>query len=728
MAEQKNNFRNIFNLTIFIAAVAFIGYMILHDPMNRQTAWNILKVLIGFGGVVVIHEFGHFVVAKMGGIKVKAFSVGFPPLFMGIKRTETGFRFRFLPMIFNRNPENPDDAGLVFTLPGKFKPGETEYKIGLIPFGGYVGMLGQDDTGPAEETNDPRSFANKPIPLRIAVVAAGVTFNAISAILIFMTVFMIGLELPPAVVGNVVPNSPAEIAGLQPGDRIIQINDQEFIDFTSIPMNAAISDEGEPLELKVKHLDGSVESMDVVASKPAASSLPVRAIGIEQAGTLKIADLKGPPAEMLYEQTGFKPGDEVVKVNGTDVEYAWQMDRLIEKTAAPTTTLTVKRKIDDGTEFVDVDVPLSLAATNRNFEKGYDLAHIYSMVPRLKISAVADRTSAQNWKDKIKLWWRENILRQEVETAKLPFEIGDILVQVGEVKNPTFKELRDVTEAHNNKPMSVKVIRKDETGNEKLMELTATPWQQFTRKGDGQVQLGIGVELDATHPVVAKTIDVQNGPANLNIESGAKITAVDGQKVKSFYDVMRVIRQNQGQRITLDYRVNEEVATAVNLDIPAGNDFITAKNLIAVNIPFKPLKEVYKAAGPIDAIAKGSKKTYSFIAQTLSTVLGLAKGNVDPTALSGPVGIATASYSIASTDTMYYVFFLGLISSVLAIMNLLPLPIVDGGVIILLLIEAIKGSPLSRLTQEIISYAGLAFIAFVFVWLFYNDILNLILA
>ena len=109
-------------------------------------------------------------------------------------------------------------------------------------------------------------------------------------------------------------------------------------------------------------------------------------------------------------------------------------------------------------------------------------------------------------------------------------------------------------------------------------------------------------------------------------------------------------------------------------------------------------------------------------ASALARVLG-----VSPQALSGPVGIVTMSYKIASQSIADYIYFLGLISSCIAVMNLLPLPIVDGGVIVLLVIEKVKGSPISPKIQEIISYAGMVFLGAVFLWLTYNDILNLIL-
>ena len=115
-----------------------------------------------------------------------------------------------------------------------------------------------------------------------------------------------------------------------------------------------------------------------------------------------------------------------------------------------------------------------------------------------------------------------------------------------------------------------------------------------------------------------------------------------------------------------------------------------------------------------------------FIAQTYVTLQRLITREVSPKALSGPVGIVSMSYKIASQSIPDYIYFLGLISSCIAVMNLLPLPIVDGGVNVLLIIEKLKGSPISPRVQEAISYAGLVFLGAVFLWLTYNDITNLL--
>ena len=136
----KINFRVFMLLILVIVAVYFIS--------RHITAFgNIIVVLLGFGGVVVIHEFGHFIVAKLSDIKVEAFSIFMPPTLIGIKKTVNGFRFRILPRFFpkedtDQNAEHDEDRdGLIFTLGSAVKDGETEYRIGLIPLGGFVKML-----------------------------------------------------------------------------------------------------------------------------------------------------------------------------------------------------------------------------------------------------------------------------------------------------------------------------------------------------------------------------------------------------------------------------------------------------------------------------------------------------------------------------------------------------------------------------------------------------------
>src|SRR5262245_46421625 len=151
----------------------------------------IFVALIVLGVIIVIHEFGHFAVAKLFKIKVETFSVGFGPRLIGFRR------------------------------------GETDYRISALPLGGYVKMSGEN---PGDNiTGDPREFLSKPKWQRFLVAAAGPTMNIVLAFGLLIGLLMYGTQIPEylnndAVVGIVVPESPAAQAGIQVNDRIVAMN------------------------------------------------------------------------------------------------------------------------------------------------------------------------------------------------------------------------------------------------------------------------------------------------------------------------------------------------------------------------------------------------------------------------------------------------------------------------------------------------------------------------
>jgi regulator of sigma E protease len=142
-------------------------------------------------------------------------------------------------------------------------------------------------------------------------------------------------------------------------------------------------------------------------------------------------------------------------------------------------------------------------------------------------------------------------------------------------------------------------------------------------------------------------------------------------------------------------------------------------------VPFEFLKQQYKADGLADAFVMGCRKSAWFIIQTYVTLKGLFARSLSLDAISGPVGIATMTYKAVEYSFVSFLYLLAFISANLAVINFLPIPVVDGGVFVLLIVEKIKGGPVSIRVQEIITYAGLIFIATVFLYLTYNDIINL---
>ncbi len=149
------------------------------------------------------------------------------------------------------------------------------------------------------------------------------------------------------------------------------------------------------------------------------------------------------------------------------------------------------------------------------------------------------------------------------------------------------------------------------------------------------------------------------------------------------------------------------------------------KAMLMQELPFKQLTRLYRATGTLDAVVMGTEKTVEFVMQTYMTLKGLIVGSVSPKSLMGPVGmIAASSKIISEKDFIQYLHFMGIISACLAVMNFLPLPILDGGLIVLLIIEKIKGTPVHIKVQEGLTYAGLAVIGILFVLITYNDIIR----
>lgn len=159
---------------------------------------NLIIFLVVFSVIVISHEFGHFITAKLSGMKVEEFGIGFPPKVFGIKK------------------------------------GETEYTINAIPLGGFVKILGEngeEDEKNIKEEDLGRTFSAQPIWKRSIVLSAGVFMNFLLGFLFLIPVFMIGAP-NKIIVTDVVKDSPAQVAGIKIGDSILEFNNiDDFVKY-----------------------------------------------------------------------------------------------------------------------------------------------------------------------------------------------------------------------------------------------------------------------------------------------------------------------------------------------------------------------------------------------------------------------------------------------------------------------------------------------------------------
>ncbi|MDX9762566.1 MAG: RIP metalloprotease RseP [Desulfomonilia bacterium] len=179
---------------------------------------TLFAFVIVLGILIFIHELGHFLFAKLNGVGVLKFSLGFGPALV------------------------------------KKRVGETEYQISVIPLGGYVKMLGEGSTPEDEFTPmDPeKSFAGKGLGVRALIVAAGPVFNLLLAIVIYMVIGWTGIPTIPPVVGEVMDGTPAETAGLMPGDRIVSIQGSPVQSWEDISIIMQENEAGENVQFVIE--------------------------------------------------------------------------------------------------------------------------------------------------------------------------------------------------------------------------------------------------------------------------------------------------------------------------------------------------------------------------------------------------------------------------------------------------------------------------------------------
>jgi regulator of sigma E protease len=269
----------------------------------------VASFLFAIGILVAVHEFGHYWVAKRLGFKVLRFSIGFgKPLWMRIGK----------------------DAD------------RTEYCIAAIPLGGYVKLLDERDGDVAPDELH-RSFTRRPIAHRIAVLLAGPAMNFLFAIVLYAILAMIGSEILKPVVGQVRPDSPAAVAGLQRGDTIVRVGDRSVEDTEElqIALIRRFTDDGViPLEVR---RDGAISSMSLhVNGDRRAMTEPgqlLPGLGFDLASWKATTNVMEVPANSAGAKAGLRVGDRLIAVNGEPLANSLEFVSAVN--AAPERTISI---------------------------------------------------------------------------------------------------------------------------------------------------------------------------------------------------------------------------------------------------------------------------------------------------------------------------------------------------------------------------------------------------
>ncbi|MCX5658202.1 MAG: site-2 protease family protein [Planctomycetota bacterium] len=672
------------------------------------TGYALGMMLVGFCFIIFIHELGHFLAAKMVNMKVTQFALGIGPAIFAWRK---GIGFRkgstepeFNKLVDERLAATGKVVDVVADVPDAqiklayreeavkaLGLGETEYRVNwLVILGGYVKLEGQEDLKPDAVGVSDRSFTRKPAWARAVVLSAGVFMNFISGIVFFIIAFTSGVKFPPAVAGYVEPGSPAAVAyaqghegdkafkGIKTGDHITAVDGDRTVDFTDITLAAALSHPGDTMDLTVQR-PGVAETLTYRLAPAKTATGKFLAIGITDPMSLTaVFD----PAEA---PKGVKTGSTIVAIDDKPVTRYDELLTAVEASHGKSISVTYADPDSGAKTPAEIQPAPNLTVDEKTGEPS-----LLGLVPVTRVMVVVKGSPAD----------------------KAGITAGDLIARVGAQTWPKHSEVSSLVKAAQGRPIEIVVWR----------DGAETPLGPIAP--DGRGLLGIRLDPAYSEPLVsATTADSPLASAGLN--AGSRILSVNGEKIGNFTELAIALSRLEKPEFTVGYRKNLSNAEDATAEVSLGADSLAALREIEWTVPrtvnFDLLREPIAESNPIAAAKLGLKKTYQFMAQTYLTLVRLFQQTVPVSELRGVVGIAHEGTKIAKHGWSYLCFFLGLISVNLVVMNFLPIPILDGGQMLFLIIEKCKGSPVSIRVQEIATYVGLAIILSLVVVTLYYD-------
>lgn len=281
-------------------------------PLASTIASNLVGFVLVLGVLIFVHESGHFFVAKLFRVRVLVFSFGFGKRLFG------------------------------------FRKGTTDYRVSLIPLGGYVRMAG--DTPEENQPQNPDEFLSKPKWQRFLILLAGPTMNILIAITFVAALSMIGLKqiITVPILGELVPNGPAARAGLQTGDRVLRADGEKIDDFEDLRMVISMHAD---TPVKIEYLrGGQLRTTTLTPQKEETEYGPVGKAGIWQSTEPVIGELDpGSPAA----KGGLRKGDRIVGSQGKPVVRFEDLIPLLQAAKGKPLSLDVQR----GAQLVHLTLP-----------------------------------------------------------------------------------------------------------------------------------------------------------------------------------------------------------------------------------------------------------------------------------------------------------------------------------------------------------------------------------
>ncbi len=667
---------------------------------------QLLLVVIGFGSVIFIHEMGHFLAAKWAGIRVHEFAIGFGKP-MCAWRKGVGFRFGSTRPISSNGAILEDEHG------------QTEYRLNWLPFGGYVKMLGQDDLKPSESSS-PDSYTQKPVWKRMVVVSAGVVMNLILAAVLFVIVFMVGLPAPAPTIGAVEQDSPAALAtpvsdtsighGLLPGDEVVNIDGRRAMSFADLSLAAAMAKQGQPISITVER-EGVAQPIEFTMVPRLNKDTDLLELGVGSALANTIVDQPEEALEkVLYaaelEEAGIAQlpeNSKLVSVDGQPTNLAGALiDAFIDGNGRP---VTYEFESPDGARTKITRTPspsLETATIETGPSAGRTVNHLLGLRPAAVVGICSEHASAQG-------------LRR-----------GDVIAKAGSSVWPNINQTMAAISGSAGKTVPVRVLR-DGAYTDLDVQVQKDGRVGMYFESDVARIPAIAVRMPQTIESIEQVIP--------ELTPGTRIVSIDGSPVASFAELRAALRDRPIGDVAMIVQlpIGPDPAAAPTEPIAFTLTEVAHDRIAALGwqSPINPMlfqmkMTELKASGPIDALVMGVSETHRYVMMTYLTFVRLAQGSVKVEHIKGPVGIAHFGTRVVEQGFLNLLFFLAVISANLAVINFLPLPIVDGGLFVFLVVEGVTRKPVSIAIQNVATLAGIALIGSVFLLVTFNDIKTLL--
>ncbi|MFL5342273.1 MAG: site-2 protease family protein [Gemmataceae bacterium] len=714
--------RNGVTLAMVALFAAAVIYFFTRVEDSLDVAYNIGKVAVGLGLVIFIHELGHFVAAKLCDVHVETFSVGFGPAFLGVCA---------------------------------FKWGETTYKLAWFPLGGYVKMLGEGDGEDGAE-DDPRSFKNKSVWQRMVIISAGVVMNVLLAVVCFIFVYMThGINQHPGVMGHIEPGAAAWKKGMMPGAYIERIADKDNPYYEDIQRRVMNNRKGQPIDVVYDTYEAGRAVRHQEQIVPATNEdWPVPILGIQSASIPVLLaprnKIKGPTmpeSAAARAQPAFEFNDRVLASSSDpddpekvtplppdprrpdgDHRDFFELRRRMQRLAGKPMILRVQRA--GSATPIDVRVPAAFAQTLGVRLRMSKIVAIRDNSPAAK-AGVRARDGAEEGDEiaSIEVTRRDGAKvrysatpgdGEPLDPLRLPTQLA--LWAIG---RPTDWRVRLTvlrTTGHQDRvPTPVEL-----TWDSNWDPLDDAP--VYATSPMSLAGLGLAYRVQT----VIDGVDTGSPAAGTPLKPGDVITSLEIKRAGG--DGKPVTRQTKVKEdmgasyfsALLDGGV-EEVTLTVN-----GGDTVTLKPredptwpLTERGIMFQSDSRLVKANGVGEAIALGTRRLASQMASIYENLYALATRRIPIDAVAGPLSISKIAYDYAERDIYEFILFLALININLAVVNFLPIPVLDGGHMVFLIYEKLRGKPPSDQVRFIATICGLVIVLGLMVFTFSVDIRRL---